>query len=123
MSISLDLDLTDSSEYELDTKFQKNLHVVKCCGNCKFFLYHKTQYRTGFCGWGLPKTSVKKKSGSYTKFPHAHVTCLCDNHIVRRPNVIHNTLSNWLKERNYEPLDIGDTEIFKKEEDTGLLQQ
>ena len=60
-----------------------NLHVVPCCGNCKYLWYiDKQERRRGYCRLAYAGVSLKTidKKLAPTLFRKTHVTLLCDKH-------------------------------------------
>ena len=65
------------SEKEIKTDLRSNLHIVRCCANCKFYLAKRNRSNAGACQY--PDPSVKNPE---PQLP-SHGTLVCDLYQLR----------------------------------------
>lgn len=88
MPVEIDYDFK-SPKKEESQEIRKNLRIVRCCSNCKFFVPgHSPGKGTGFCKY--PYTGQKKLKEIYGDYEKAreqltktHRTLLCDSYQLR----------------------------------------
>jgi len=81
-----------------------NYHIIRCCGNCKFFWYQSGKSRRGYCKQPYPKerTPDTKRGHSYdindikTNWLHTHTTNSCDLHQFQSKNYSIGKVSQWV---------------------------
>lgn len=76
-----------------------NLHVTKCCGNCKWYTYEYHKPRRAYCGLNRKTWSIKRKrdwNDVFNNWPRVHFTCLCDKHEYRKGTNLYKSVKEWV---------------------------